>query len=359
MIAQNQDIRKFIVESKMKSKSIGIILYGEINTKRNAFEEDNYKELAESLTYSGFIVETITYHYSIARQLVNELGHFSAILSWVNPKERLQHGEDAFCLDDLLLSLSKKGVFVSTHPETILKIGTKKVLYSTRNMDWGGDIELYASYDDFVNNFIKTLINSNIRILKKHRGESGRGIFKIRLDETGENVRVVHAISGNEENVFSINDFFNEYKEYFEKDGLLVNQQWANGTVNGMVRCFLTGNKVSGFGYQEAVALCPYHDDPESPVRPTSRRFYFTEDCGLFQDLRSIMEAKWVPQLQEIHSISTDVLPLLWDIDLFINDVNTKQTEKKYTLCEINVSCVSPFPPSCVDYIVKSLHGVL
>ena len=341
------------------SKSIALILYGDIGIQRDAFSDNNYKGLAEALKEAGFTVDTITYHYTIARQLEKDLEQYFAVLSWVNPRERTEHYEDGFCLDDMLNNLSKKGVFVSTHPETILKIGTKKVLYSTRNMDWGGDIELYESYDDFVNNFIKTIENSNIRILKKHRGESGRGVFKIRLDETGENVRVVHAISGNEENVLSINDFFNEYKDYFKNGGLLINQQWADCTVNGMVRCFLTGNKVSGFGYQEAVALCPYNNDPESPVRPTSSRFYFTEDCGLFQDLRNIMEEKWIPQLQEIHSISTDALPLLWDIDLFINDVNTKQTEQKYTLCEINVSCVSPFPPSCVDYIVKSLHGVL
>ena len=75
----------------------------------------------------------------------------------------------------------------------------------------------------------------------------------------------------------------------------------------------------------------------------------------MFQDLRKIMETKWIPQLQEIHSISNEQMPLLWDIDLFINDVNTKNTEEKYTLCEINVSCVSPFPPSCVNHIVREL----
>jgi hypothetical protein len=120
----------------------------------------------------------------------------------------------------------------------------------------------------------------------------------------------------------------------------------------------LTGTKVSGFGYQEAVALCPQSDNPkDSKIRPTSRRFYFSEDCGLFQDLRKIMEEKWVPQLQRIHSISDESMPLLWDIDLFINDINTTQTERKYALCEINVSCVSPFPPSCVNHIVRELKA--
>jgi hypothetical protein len=128
--------------------------------------------------------------------------------------------------------------------------------------------------------------------------------------------------------------------------------------MNGMVRAFITGSKVSGFGYQEAVALTPRWENANE-IRPTSRRFYFTEDCGLFQDLRIIMEEKWLPQLQKIHDISEDMMPLLWDIDLFINDTNTKDTENKYTLCEMNVSGISPFPPSCAGHIAKALKAKL
>jgi hypothetical protein len=295
-----------------------------------------------------------------AKQLETELERFSAALSWVNPKERTERGADNLDLDDVLLSIAQKGVFVSTHPEVILKIGTKEVLYSTRNMDWGGDIELYSDYEDFEKRFISSLDSSSVRILKQYRGESGRGIFKVRLkDFENKTVSVVHAVSANEEQLFSKDEFHQEFKKYFENGGLLVNQQWAKGITNGMVRCYLTGTKISGFGYQESVALCPQSDEPDAEIRPTSRRFYFSEDCGLFQDLQKIMEEKWVPQLQQIHAISDESMPLLWDVDFFINDVNTKHTEEKYTLCEINVSSVSPFPPSCVSYITKELKARL
>ena len=337
--------------------SIALILYGDENSTRNAFTDDNFKELAESLTKSGFNVESVLYHHSKAKQLETDLERFTAVLSWVNPKERIERGTDNLNLDDILLNISKKGVFVSTHPDIILKIGTKRVLYSTCDMDWGGDTELYADYGDFEKRFVNSLNKSGIRVLKQYRGESGRGIFKVSLDET-ENVRVVHAVSGDEERIFSKDEFHSEFKKYFENDGLLINQKWAESIVNGMVRCYLTGTKVSGFGYQESVALCP-PDKPGLKIRPTSRRFYFSEECGLFQDLRKIMETKWVPQLQEIHSISDELMPLLWDIDLFIINVNTTHTEEKYTLCEINVSCVSPFPPSCVNHIVKELKKTL
>jgi len=342
-------------------KSIALILYGDSNSTRNAFTDDNFKGLAESLTESGFSVESVLYNYSKVKQLEHDLERFTAALSWVNPKERIERGADNLNLDDILLSILNKGVYVSTHPEIILKIGTKKVLYSTRNMDWGGDVELYSDYEDFEKRFINSLNSSSVRILKQYRGESGRGIFKVRLkDFENKTVSVVHAASSSEERIFSKDEFHQEFKQYFDDGGLLVNQQWVQGITNGMVRCYLTGTRVSGFGYQESVALCPQSGNPkESAIRPTSRRFYFSEDCGLFQDLRKIMETKWIPQLQEIHSIFDESMPLLWDIDLFINDVNTTHTEEKYTLCEINVSCVSPFPPSCVNHIVHELKTKL
>jgi hypothetical protein len=69
------------------------------------------------------------------------------------------------------------------------------------------------------------------------------------------------------------------------------------------------------------------------------------------------MESKWVPELQKIHEIEDNLMPVLWDADFFINDVNTAQTQTKYTLCEINVSCVSPFPESCIPHIVEALRN--
>jgi glutathione synthase/RimK-type ligase-like ATP-grasp enzyme len=333
----------------MKPKSIALILYGDSGSPRDAFTEDNYKELANGLSEAGFNVETVLYHCSKADKLITELERFDTALSWVNPRERTERGADNLDLDDVLRSISQKGVYVSTHPEIIMKIGTKKVLYSTRDMSWSTDIELYSGHEDFEKRFLNSPDSGGMRILKKLRGESGRGIFKVSLE--GDKVRVVHAASDGGEQLLSKDEFHAEFRQYFENGGLMVSQQWVGGITNGMVRCYITGTKVSGFGYQETVALCP--------GRQTSKRFYYSEDCGLFQDLRGIMEAKWIPQIQEIHSISDEMMPLLWDVDLFINDVNTAHTEKKYTLCEINVSCVSPFPPSCVKHIVRELKGRL
>ena len=339
-----------------KHRSIALVLYGEPGSSRNALTDDKYKKLAEALIEAGYTVETVLYHDSIAGQLEDKLTGFSAILVWVNP---IEQGNSRTRLDALLLKIADNGVFVSTHPEKILKIGTKKVLYTTRHMDWGGDIELYSDYSDFEKRFFASFDKSDcssIRVLKQYRGESGNGVYKVRLtDSANGRLSVIHAPSPQDELVLSKDEFLNKFSPYFDNEGLLVNQKWADGLINGVVRCYITGTKVSGFGYQESNALCPISMDPDSGVRPTRGRFYFSEHCGLFQDLREIMEKKWIPELQEIHSLAEERMPLLWDIDLFINDVNSKNTESKYTLCEINVSCVSPFPPSCINHVIASL----
>jgi glutathione synthase/RimK-type ligase-like ATP-grasp enzyme len=337
-------------------KSIALVLYGDSNSTRNALVDDGFKLIADALMEVGFNVESVLYHPSDAKKIQTRLEQCSAVVSWVEPRDRVVRGEENLNYDEVLTNLSNKGVLVSTHPEVIFKIGTKKVLYTTREMDWGSDIELYPDYEDFEKRFMESLKKSNVRVLKQYRGSSGSGIFKICL-ENSDSICVTH-VSGNEKRTLTKDEFSNDFKKFFENGGLLINQQWVDGIMNGMVRAFITGGKVSGFGYQEAVALTPRWENPNE-TRPTSRRFYFTEDCGLFQDLRKIMEEKWLPQLQKIHDISDEMMPLLWDIDLFINDSNTTKTERKYTLCEINVSGISPFPPSCAEHIAEELKKKL
>ena len=69
------------------------------------------------------------------------------------------------------------------------------------------------------------------------------------------------------------------------------------------------------------------------------------------------MESKWVPELLKTVSIDSAMMPVIWYADFFINDVNSKTAIRKYTLCEINVSCVSPFPPSAIKFIVDEVRN--
>ena len=331
--------------------SIALMIFGEPGSARNALTEEKYKMLAAHLIEQGFNVDSVLYNDTISDKLAKDLSRYNAILVWVNPIE--QQG-DRRILDALLMNLSAQGCFVSAHPDTILKMGTKEILYKIRESEFGGNTKLYHSFNDFKERFLKD--EPGIRILKQYRGNGGDGVFKIDASNIKNNkVGITHAKNGNEEKQVSVDDLFNTFESYFKTNSLLIDQAWNQNIVNGMVRCYLSGSKVTGFGYQEINALYPITEG--SPVcKKPSQRFYFSENCGLFSDLRNIMEKSWVAQLQEVTGIENEMLPVIWDADFFINKINTESTSEKYSLCEINVSCVSPFPESSIPYIAEELR---
>ena len=49
---------------------------------------------------------------------------------------------------------------------------------------------------------------------------------------------------------------------------------------------------------------------------------------------------------------------MLWDCD-FILEGPTREREDRYVLCEINVSSVSPFPPSAIPTLVDAVKSRL
>jgi hypothetical protein len=336
----------------MKSNDIAILIYGDINSNRNALTEEKYKELATSLVSEGFNVKSVLYNDDVAEKLSVELVNYDAVLVWINP---IEQGNDRKKLDSLLIEISGKGCFVSTHPDVILKMGTKDILYKTKDMDWGGDTKMYTSYEDFTKRFPESLQQSGIRVLKQYRGNGGNGVYKV-IYKSPDAVTVIHAMASDEETSLSMTELNAAFKPFFSNDGLLIDQEWNKNTINGMVRCYLSGTKVAGFGYQEINALYELNNNATGMHYPPSKRYYFTEHCGLFSDLKEIMETKWVPELQGILSITEDMMPVIWDADFFINAINSPTVNKKYTLCEINVSCVSPFPPSAIQFITKRLR---
>ncbi|HUR67120.1 MAG TPA: Cj0069 family protein [Chitinophagaceae bacterium] len=331
------------------SASIAIMIYGESNSGRNALTEEKYKDLAAAFSENGFSVSSVLYNDEKAGELADSLQEFDAVLVWVNP---IEQGRDRKQLDQLLTAIAAKGCYVSTHPEVILKMGTKDVLFKTKDMGWGGDTKLYNSFEDFLNRFPAGLQASGIRVLKQYRGNGGNGVYKIIVGPAANEVTVVHAIAGNEKKTMSLNEFFTAFKIFFSDNGKLIDQEWNRNIINGMVRCYLSGNKVAGFGYQEINALYEINNIPVPP----GKRYYFAQNCGLFSDLKDIMETKWVPELQERLAISNEMMPVIWDADFFINSINVGSVTEKYTLCEINVSCVSPFPPSAIPFIVDAIR---
>jgi hypothetical protein len=320
--------------------TVGIMLYCPPGKTRDVFTEEKYRALAETFAESGISIETILYNDTIDDFLRASLKLLDALLVWINP---IEQGNDRKKLDQLLAEVSRVGVFVSSDPETIMKIGTKDVLFKTRSLEFGSDVEMYETFGDFEKRFPASIANGQTRVLKQFRGNGGDGVFKVRSADRGA-LLILHAKRGAVEEKAGLDYFEN----YFT--GPMLNQEWNDNIENGMVRCYMAGKKVAGFGYQEINALYPQ----DGPVTP-GKRSYFTEKCALFGDLRRLMEERWIDELLDATDLSPEKLPVIWDADFFINSM-IPHSPRRYTLCEINVSSVSPFPESAIAYVVNAVQ---
>ncbi len=337
----------------MKPYAIAFLIYGDPDSGRNALLEEKYKDLASAFLSEGFTVQSVLYTDEISDTLYHHLLRFDAVLVWVNPIEK---GNYRRKLDALLAKVSSEGCFVSTHPEVILKMGTKDILYKAKDLGWSSETNMYTNMEDFARRFPESLQKSGIKVLKQYRGNGGDGVHKVIKGSSDQEVIVIHAKNSRETKTLTWDDFFTEFKPYFSNNGLLIAQAWHDKLENGMVRCYVSGNKVAGFGYQEIVSLYEIAINGSKTILPPSKRYYFTQNCGLFSDLKEMMENRWIPQLQKSQAISTDMLPVIWDADFFINRANSNIAIGKYILCEINVSCVSPFPPSAIPFIIEEVR---
>src|SRR5262249_7798378 len=89
--------------------------------------------------------------------------------------------EDRTGLNALLREVAQSGVWVSAHPDTIERMGTKEVLFQTRNMAWGGETRLYSTPGEFREQFPASLGAGHPRVLKENRSNGGLGVWKVAL----------------------------------------------------------------------------------------------------------------------------------------------------------------------------------
>jgi hypothetical protein len=276
------------------------------------------------------------------------------VLVWVNP---IEGGRDRTVLDAMLREVAASGVFVSAHPDVILKLGTKEVLYRTRDLGWGCDTHLYATMDQMRRELPERLAAGEARVLKQYRGHSGDGVWKVALapSPSGEPlVHARHAKRGSVEERISLSEFFGRCEGYFAGDGRMIDQAYQARLPEGMIRCYLVHDMVAGFGHQAINALYPPAPGapPASAPQP-GPRLYHPPTMGEFQSLKHRLELEWMPAMQRLLGIDAVQLPVLWDCD-FLLGPKTDAGGDTYVLCEINVSSVSPFPDSAVDLVAKA-----
>lgn len=335
-----------------RSPRVAILDRGDREARRRSAPEDSrFLPLFRALADLGAHAERAVYDEAFADDVRRQLMSVDSVLVWVNP---LQDGRDRSVLDAILREVAAVGVYVSGHPDVIAKLGTKEVLYTTRDIGWGCDTHLYRSAAQ-MREELPARLAGGARVLKQLRGNGGIGVWKVELEGKSETiVRVRHADRGAAEERMTIDAFARRCEAYFESGGGMLDQEYQDRLTEGMVRCYLVHDRVEGFGLQAINALYP--PPPGAPAdaapRPT-KRTYHPPTLPDYQSLKGQLEEEWVPALQRCFGIEPGRLPVVWDCD-FLLGPKTASGADTYVLCEINASSVSPFPESAIVPIARA-----
>lgn len=308
----------------------------------------------EAIAALGIEAEPALYADDVADQVREQLLRCDGVLVWVDP---IFQGRDRVALDALLRDVASNGVWVSTHPDVILKMGVKEVLHRTRHLGWGTDTHLYREVGAFREQFPRRLRAAGPRVLKQNRGNGGEGVWKIELaSESGQEgaiVRVLHAPRGSIPEEMPLGDFMSRCEPYFANKGCIVDQPFQARLPEGMIRCYMGADKVVGFGHQLIKALIPPPPEgPDSEAAQPGPRIMHPATAPEFQVLKTRMESEWAPRMMQLLGIDAGSLPIIWDAD-FLYGPRDAAGQDTYVLCEINVSSVFPFPEQAPSEIAR------
>lgn len=310
--------------------------------------QSRFLPLFESFRAAGVAAEPAVYSDDFADEVRQQLQRVDAVLVWCNP---IEQGRRRDVLDAVLREVARAGVVVSAHPDAILKLGTKDVLVDTADLPFGSDVRRLDSLAQLARELPERL-QAGARVLKQYRGHSGIGVWRVERANDGR-FSVRHAQRGAGEELLDLPALLRIMAPYFEpaQGGHMIDQAWQPRLREGMVRAYLVGDRVEGFGHQAINALFPAAAG-EPPPAP-GPRLYYGPDEPPWQTLKRRLELEWVELLAERVGVDKASLPLLWDCDFMLGERGSADSER-YVLCEINVSSVSPFPPSCIDPLVRA-----
>jgi hypothetical protein len=334
-----------------KPSRVALLWRGNYATRVSArAETSRFNRVFDALARAGVAAEPAVFDEAFADQVRTQLLGIDGVLIWVDP---LSEGRTRAVLDPLLRDVASKGPWVSTHPDVILKMGVKEILHRTRHLGWGTDTHLYRSMEEFREHFPRRLKADLPRVIKRNRGNGGQGVWKVELRGDGLTVDVLEARRGSLPECCTLSAFIERCPGYFHDDGCIVDQPFQDRLPEGMIRCYVAGDRVAGFGHQLIRALMP--PPPEGPDAPSAQpgpRIMHGKAAPAFQRLRTLMENEWIPAMATLLAINRSESPVIWDAD-FLYGPKTTAGEDTYVLCEINVSSVFPIPDQAPDEIAK------
>jgi hypothetical protein len=316
--------------------------------------ESRFAALFEAFAHAGVNAVPAVYNDDFVDEVEAQLRGCHLVLAWCNP---IEGGRRRDQLDAMLRRVADAGVVVSAHPETILKLGTKDVLFHARDLPFGSDVHRVESLGQ-LEQALPERLRGGARVLKQVRGHSGIGVWRVEQDHPvsgPSRLRVRHAQRGSDEELMELPTLLAKLAPYFEpaNGGHMIDQAWQPRLVEGMVRAYLVEDRVEGFGVQSVNALYPGASG--APAPPPGPRLYHAADLPQFQHLKERLETEWVERLRERVGLAREQLPLLWDCDFMLGESLATGPER-YVLCEINVSSVAPFPSSAIRPLISAVQ---
>lgn len=280
------------------------------------------------------------------------------VMVWVNP---IQDGRTRSRLDELLREAAAAGVWVSAHPDTILRLGTKAVLHAARHLPWGSDVELYATAEDFAERFPTRLADHGTLVVKQGRGNGGNGVWKVSLlisdgaDEGGDRVAVQDARgSDGSWEPMRLADLVSLCTADFHWSQCIVDQPFQPRLSDGAVRCYFSEDAVVGFARQWPTR--GLLDDVQAAATRDAARASVSlpADAPQYAELRGQAEREWLPPLLAGLGLDGSALPAIWDADLLFGEPDSAGKDS-FVLCEVNVSAVWPFPAQAAEGIATTV----
>jgi hypothetical protein len=195
---------------------VAILWRGDREARQTATPANNrFHRIFEELEAVGITAEPAVYDEDFADEVREQLLGADGVLVWVDP---IHQGKTRQALDPLLRDVASRGPWVSAHPDVILKMGVKEVLYRTKHLGWGAETHLYRSSAEFHQAF-PVRLQAGARVLKQNRGNGGQGVWKVELVDCGGGadrlVRVLHAQRGSIPEELPFDRFMGRCESYF------------------------------------------------------------------------------------------------------------------------------------------------
>src|SRR5262249_7419931 len=173
-------------EPTIRLGRVGILWRSDEAARRSVTPETSrFKAVFAALADVGVDAEPVGYEDDGLDAVGAQLITLDGVLVWVNP---IHEGRNRGNLDALLREVAARGVWVSAHPDVILKMGTKEVLHRTRTMSWGCDTAISRTPEAMCAE-LPTQLAAGPRVIKRNRGNGGQGVWKVAILPTARHRR--------------------------------------------------------------------------------------------------------------------------------------------------------------------------